>query len=407
MPALPPTMSAAIASNPVTIDNPAALAELVRRCAARNTPLADYGIAHQGVGHAPPLEHIRLQQIGEVIEHYERDLTVRVAAGATLGVVQETLRKSGQFVPIDADDDLTIGEIINHNAYNSLRVGYGSIRDLLLGLRYLDGQGREIHVGGRTVKNVAGYDMTRLLVGSLGELGLIYEATLRTYAIPERVLTVDVRIEDPACIDAILPQWLASGAAPSRLIMGNFTGSWLLRVGYYGRITACSAQLKSLETMLDALPHAKIVGTDFGMLQEDLAELSLRRAWRREASSLVKIVVAPSDAGAMGKALAQSAPAQPKLNIIILPVHGCLYAGGQLDADDTAALDRRIDQLLIDTGGFRVWHARPAGCEKIAPFAPAQPDWPLMRKLKQTMDPQTLFNRGRFISAPTTEDAAS
>ena len=176
---------------------------------ASHRPLIDYGLAHAALGHAPPAppaEHTRFAQEADpanrgILEHYVRDLTVRAAAGITIGDLQEALAATNQFAPIDADDDITLGEAIHHNMWGPLRVGYGSIRDLLLGLGYIDGEGRDIRVGGRTVKNVAGYDVTRFMVGSLGELGVVHEATLRTYAIPESVLEVEMTVKDPAIFD--------------------------------------------------------------------------------------------------------------------------------------------------------------------------------------------------------------
>ena len=381
-----------------TINKPAALADLVRQCVANDTPIADSGIAHQGVGHPPPAHHVTLIQTGGVLEHYTRDLTVRASAGIKLGQLQEALRSSNQFVPIDADDDLTLGEIIDYHVYNSIRVGYGSIRDLLLGLRYIDGTGRDIHVGGRTVKNVAGYDVTRFMVGGLGQFGLIHEATLRTYAIPERVLAVDVHLDDPSRLDALVTPWLLSAAAPTRVLVSNQTGQWIARVGYYGRPTGCAAQLRSLETLLDGLPGVRIEGSGYCSLQDDLTEMAMRRGWRRLAPAMVKVVVQPAMTGATCKALADSVPSSPPMFIVGLPVHGCLFVGGRFDAAAAAALDRKIHQLLADGGGFRVWHALPDGGEGIAPFAPEQPDWAMLRKLKRTMDPHNIFNLGRFIT---------
>ena len=217
-----------------TIENPAALQELVRDCLSKLQPIVDYGVAHTGLGHAPPTEHVRLVQHGGVIEHYERDLTVRAAAGATLASLQKALALKNQFIPIDADGDITLGEVINHNMYGPLRVSYGSIRDLLLGLRFIDGGGRDIGVGGRTVKNVAGYDVTRFMVGSLGELGIVYEATLRTYAIPKHTRTVQLLIENPATLDDCLAEWLLSEAAPAAIVWHTSNQRWVGRLAYFG-----------------------------------------------------------------------------------------------------------------------------------------------------------------------------
>ena len=97
------------------------VADAVRNAVASGVPLVDYGVAHEGLGNAPPSVHTRLQQRGGVIEHYRDDFTVRVSAGCPFGELHRELVQAGQFLPIDADDDLTIGEIVTHNVFGPLR----------------------------------------------------------------------------------------------------------------------------------------------------------------------------------------------------------------------------------------------------------------------------------------------
>ncbi|MCC7192947.1 MAG: FAD-binding oxidoreductase [Phycisphaeraceae bacterium] len=387
--------------NVVSLHDPAAIANLVCECGEQNLPIIDYGLAHQGVGHPPPADHIRLSQAtpqAGIIEHYERDLTVRANAGATLGSLRDALKSSKQFLPIDADDDLTLGEVINHNVYGGLRVGYPGVRDLLLGLRYIDSYGQQIHVGGRTVKNVAGYDLTRLMVGSLGELGLIYEATLRTYAIPDSAMAVDIRFDDLRTFDQVLPDWMVSDASPASLIVGNHTGVWTARVEYFGGSTGLAVQLRSLETLIDHASGAHILGSWTRTVDQAIQECSSHGAWRRTANTLVKVVTSPSITGTICSALAETSIDHPALTVWAYPVHGCAFFGGDIGLERTIALSQSIDKLLSQYGGFRVWYARPQGCEHLPPFGPIQTDWPMMLRIKQAMDPRNLFNPGRLIS---------
>lgn len=387
--------------NVVRLHDPAALSNLVRDCGEQNRPIVDYGEAHQGVGHPPPADHVRLSQAtpqAGIIEHYERDLTVRVAAGATLGMLRNALKSTKQFIPIDADEDLTLGEVITHNVYGGLRVGYPGVRDLLLGLRYLDSRGQQIHVGGRTVKNVAGYDLTRLMVGSLGELGLIYEATLRTYAIPDSAMAVDIRFDNLRTLDRILPDWMVSDASPASMTVSNHAGVWTARVEFFGGSTGCAVQLRSLETLLDREPEVHIIGSGARTVEEAMRESSTRGAWRRTAGTLVKVVTSPSTTGAICQKFVESSIDHPALAVWAYPVHGCVFIGGDVGVERTIALSQTVDTQLSQYGGFRVWYAKPQGCEHMPPFGPPQPDWPMMLRIKQAMDPRNLFNPGRFIS---------
>lgn len=365
------------------------LAKVVRDCVDTRTPLIDYGIAHESLGHAPPAEHTKLVQRRHgsgIIEHYDRDLIVRAAAGARIRDLNKALKKKDQFLPIDADDDMTLGEAINHNVYGPLRVRYGSIRDLLLGLGYIDGEGRDVRVGGRTVKNVAGYDLTRFMVGGLGEMGIVHEATVRTYAIPKQTVTVTIKTDAPSRMDEQLTEWMISPAAPTHLAMHFDDGDWLIQVGYHGSNNSCEAQYEALRRLALAAAASgpfNIIDTLHQSFAEDHASRIEWQRWRREATALVKIIVPPSQTGAMCEKIAKWN--QEKLSIRALPVHGCIFAGGDVDAAE-------LDGLIGDS--IRMWYARP---DSIAPFGPPQADWPMLQRLKNTMDPHGILNPSRFL----------
>lgn len=397
-------------TNPIiTTRNAADVMAAVRDALDSRTPLIDYGHAHATLGHAPPSHHTQLSQQPDpanqgILEHYTRDLTVRAAAGITLGDLQRALKPTNQFAPIDGDDDITLGEAIHHNIYGPLRVGYGSIRDLLLGLHYIDGQARDVHVGGRTVKNVAGYDLSRFMVGSLGELGIVHEATLRTYAIPEHVLIVELTMSDPALFDDRGTDLLLSDAKPTHLSYcfrcgraGTVGGTWVAHLAYFGTRTGCLVQLRALERFLELSPGVRIVGSSETNLDGDANERAARRAWRRNATALVKIIVPAASTGFICQALANWSAVRQRLHIDALPLHGCIFTGADLSAADAIALDQSLSNLLEPLGGLRVWHARPAGAHAIDPCGPAQPDRFMLMKLKKTMDPTNLFNPGRFL----------
>ncbi len=381
----------------VTIDHADDLSSLVRDCVERQQPIVDYGIAHAHLGYPPPPRHVRLVQRGAVIEHYDRDMTLRAAAGATMGELNEHLRSRNQFLPIDADSDLTLGEVICHNVYGPLRATYGAIRDLLLGLRYVDGLGRQIHVGGRTVKNVAGYDLSRFMVGSLGQFGVVYEATIRTYSIPHRVFCVELQFNDATVVDALLGEWLLTDAAPGWMLLKMTEDGAIVRLGYFGRATACEVQVRALESMLCGRDDVQIMGTDRRSLGDDADQRGARRRWRREATGLCKVIVPPACTGALCKALSQWAADHALINVDALPVHGCVFAGGTIDGDFALAMDQQINQLIDRVGGRRVWYRRPEPVDAIDPYGPAGPDLSILGALKHTMDPNDLLNPGRFV----------
>ncbi|MDQ2952713.1 MAG: FAD-binding protein, partial [Chloroflexota bacterium] len=122
-----------------------------------------------------------------IVAHVPADLTVTVAAGTPLVELQAALAGAGQFLPLDPPhgDRATIGGIVAANSTGFWRARYGGVRDLLIGTVTALADGTLAHAGGRVVKNVAGYDLDKLLVGSLGTLGLITECTFKILPLPK------------------------------------------------------------------------------------------------------------------------------------------------------------------------------------------------------------------------------
>ena len=349
-----------------------------------------------------------------VIEHYREDFTVRVGAGCTVGGLREALVVTNQWLPLDADDDLTLGECVNHNVYGPLRLRYGATRDLLLGLAFVSGEGEAIRVGGRTVKNVAGYDVTKLMVGSLGQLGILTEVTPRTYAIPEATVNVEMHLPDPTGVDELLPGWLTTDAAPVWLSLmgpepGGATGrhgsagaagesTFTLRAGYHGGAAACLHQLRSLETLLDTQPGWHLASAQETDLEGDGRARAMGRVWRSDAATVVKVVVPPAATGFVVQALTTPPAGDPPRHLDALPAHGVLFVGGPLDADAARRLDQQIEHILQPVGGFRLWYRRPSEAfEHIPPHAPEPDDMKMMRKIKHACDPHGVLNPGRFL----------
>jgi glycolate oxidase FAD binding subunit len=137
---------------------------------------------------------VSTHKINSIIDHAVEDLTVTVESGMKIQDLQDTLALKGQFLPIDPcfPESATIGGIIATANMGSWRQRYGGVRDLLLGISFLRGDGKEAKAGGRVVKNVAGYDLMKLFTGSYGNLGIITEATFRLFPLPKDSLTVTV-----------------------------------------------------------------------------------------------------------------------------------------------------------------------------------------------------------------------
>ena len=146
------------------------------------------------------------------IELFPRDMTAIVAADVSLHDLQNKLAVIDQWLPIDGDPSRPIGELVEMNSTGPLRLGYGAWRDLLLGCQFTNGRDELITAGGRAYKNVAGYDVTKLMVGQQGHFGTIRSITTRTYKRPECAIIVEFAVEsglvNRLLSSACKPQWM-------------------------------------------------------------------------------------------------------------------------------------------------------------------------------------------------------
>ena len=142
-------------------------------------------MSHSDVEYRP--DRAPLVRPGEM-DLQARDMTATFSADVTLAVAQAKLAELGQWLPVDGDASWTLGRLVESNSSGPLRLGYGAWRDLLLGCQFLNGRGELITAGGRTVKNVAGYDLTKFMVGQGGVFGRIVTITARTHLRPTGAL---------------------------------------------------------------------------------------------------------------------------------------------------------------------------------------------------------------------------
>jgi FAD/FMN-containing dehydrogenase len=214
------------------------------------------------------------------IEHTPEDMTVTVEAGLMLAALQAHLAQRGQWLPIDppSPQHLSMGELLSMNASGPRRFGYGTIRDYLIGLTVALADGRVTKSGGKVVKNVAGYDLQKLFIGSRDTLGTIVEATFKLRPIPEMERFVQKRCDSLKAANEVIELILESPITPAVLDLHSLESIAVVVLGFDGTAEEVEWQLAK--------------ANDLGFSEK--SNLNYDQSFRAEGASLRQISILPS-----------------------------------------------------------------------------------------------------------------
>lgn len=204
-------------------------------------------------------ERIETRSHAGIVAYVPGDLTLTARAGTTLAEIRDATAANNQWLALDpyGDDEGTLGATVATASAGPLATAFGTPRDLVLGVEFVTGGGSVVRGGGRVVKNVAGFDLTRLLVGSWGTLGVITEVTVRLHARPGSDTTIAVATTDVARVRTLLRRLPFApyaceivNDAFARDLLGRAQTTALFRLG--GNADAVAAQRRALAELGDA-----------------------------------------------------------------------------------------------------------------------------------------------------------
>ena len=209
---------------------------------------------------------VDLGALNRVLEYSPEDMTVTAEAGMNLVDLQRQLSERGQWLPLDPPQPklVTLEQVLSENLSGPRQFGLGTARDYLIGLKVALADGRVIKAGGRVVKNVAGYDLCKLFVGSRRTLGIIVEATFKLKPIPEEEVFLEARFDALEGVEGFLDRVLESELTPVALDLhnlgqadGSHAGEPTVVIGFAGAREDVAYQ-KELAMALGAMTESSL-----------------------------------------------------------------------------------------------------------------------------------------------------
>lgn len=343
-----------------------------------------------------------LSKLNRLIEHDHANLTATVEGGMALAALQKAVANQGQFAALDSPypERSTVGGTVAANLNGPRRSCYGSVRDLVIGIKAALATGERIKAGGKVVKNVAGYDMCKLFVGSLGTLGIITEATLRMTPIAETGATITaggnltklMELAAELARSTLLPAAVAILNSQATGGAEILHGDWQLAVRAEGFAENVARHVKDIRSMAERIG----IDSETSQTPVDAKFWDRIRDFPLQSERLVYRITMPrASAGEVLQAVQTWQPADPA--IVCDPAAGTLWVA--LTANEVA-LSRfaELTSLAAQHKGHAIIFSAPGHLKReIDVWGIPPPAMHLMRELKLKFDPKGLLNAGRFV----------
>ncbi|MCG8563959.1 MAG: FAD-binding protein, partial [Desulfobacterales bacterium] len=344
------------------------------------------------------LTPLSTSELTEVVEYDTANLFITLGSGTTLAGLQEKLAENNQWLPIRPpffQKDSTLGALAAMGVSGPERMFYGAPRDFALGLRFVNSQGQVISTGGKVVKNVAGYDMTRTLVGSNGTLGAITEVSWRVATRPEACKAVLAQGSLEDCHRASMALMTANlfptfaAARPAGANSGSLASTWELVVGFEDLAMVVDHKVERCQTLLAEMDLSVNEAKDYdliaGCFQPDY-----------EAMAPANFILKGSAATIHLAKLTRHLETLAHQNNWLVDF-GC---GRIFSAMESLTPDQwaEITAIFDEVGGHVQLEKSPDGFRRTNDVygSVKRPEWEMAHRIKKALDPNGIFAPGRL-----------
>ena len=355
---------------------------------------------------------ISMSDLKRIVDYPARDMTITVEAGIRIDDLQAQLAAAGQRLPIDISQPgrATLGGAIATNTSGPRRFGHGTFRDYVIGISAVDASGDLFKAGGRVVKNVAGYDICKLLIGSRGTLGVITQVTLKLRPLVETSALLWLNYSELQQIEPALEKLQLSQARPVAVEVLNSSAAKLIAAA-----ARCPSVPNTSVLCLGIEGTTREVDWQVDTLKQELAESGIQslelipepdatRLWR----ALTEFPTHADDpltfqANLLPSQCIDFANRATQQGVAVQVHAGNGIVIGQLP-DEAATIERAIS-ILKDLrrhaksarGNLQILHCDPEWTGQMPMNGDPEPSSNLMRRLKQKLDPQNLLNPGQLV----------
>jgi glycolate oxidase FAD binding subunit len=353
-----------------------------------------------------------MRRLDRVLEHEPGDLTVTAEAGIGMSALQSALRAHGQWLSLDPPDvaRATLGGVIAANASGPRRHLYGTARDLLIGVTVVTGDGQVVRGGGKVVKNVAGYDLPKLFIGSYGTLGVLVDMTLKLRPLPDAERFVAVRFDRLKDAAMAARGLMASDLIPDVVDLLDVDASRVLQLSGPALVVGFDGLREQVEWQSAEL--VKLTATHGGrdavpLPVEVCARLSTATfgAFTDPAAAVMRFSVLPTHVGELMEQGAEAARARGLASVWsahagVGVVTATLYTTRDHDAAATvsAVLGEWRAAARAGSGHATLEWAPLTVKAEVPVWDDLGPAGRLMQGIKLRLDPQNILNPGRFVA---------